>query len=338
MSTNFFANFRPIYYDFGDEASQTLFQNMTQYVDIVDQVKENDAFFEDYTVMPEERPDHVSMKLYGSPEYYWTFFMMNDHIRESGWPKTNYEILDYCKEAYPHRMVTTKDNIAAKGLEFEIGQQVTGGVSDTVGTIVLRRLDLGQLIIDTTSASRTVPRTLTIQPNANGIYTQSLSDTRETYINEDTWVIRKGGASGDVQSDYTITLNPYRNELSISNLNYTPGDNDFFLEYQIKVTNPTDSSFNVGEDIQYVETDDGLSRYANVLKESPQYEGVHHYEDASGNIVDIDPLTQVIPSNYTAVSFYDVVYRRNEELRKIKVLKPSAVQQIAKQFAEAMNE
>lgn len=333
MSTNFFKNFKPVYYKFGDENTSTLFQNMTQYVDIVDQIKENDAFFEDYTVMPEERPDHVSTKLYGSPDYYWTFFMMNDHIRESGWPKTNYEVLAYCQEAYPHRVVTTKDNIGTLGNEFEVGTIVTGGISDTVGTIIMRRLELGQLIIDTTNTVRIVGYTINLTPNENGVATYNLTDERLTFINEDTWSIRD--ADGELVSDYQISINSYRDKLTITNL---PFGQTYELAYDLATANLDDNEYNPGEDIQYVETDDGLTRYANVFKESAQYNAPHHYEDENGVIVDIDPLTQIIPSNYTPVSFYDVVYNRNESLRKIKVLKPSAVQQIAKQFQEAMNE
>lgn len=333
MTTNFFKNFKPIYYRFGDESTRTLFQNLTQYIDILDQVKANDAFFEDYTVMPQERPDHVSLKLYGSPEYYWTFFMMNDHIRESGWPKTNYEILDYCKEAYPHRTVTTKDNIGTTGNEFEVGTFVTGGISDTVGTIVMRRLELGQLIIDTTNTVRIVGYTKNLTPNENGVATYNLTEERHTFINEDTWSIKN--ASGELISGYEISINSYRDKLTITNLPY---GQSYELSYDLATANPVDNTYNVGEDIQYIESDDGLTRYASVYKESAQYNAVHHYEDADGNWVDIDPLTQVVPSGYTAISFYDMVYNRNEQLRKIKILKPDVVQQVAKQFADAMNE
>ena len=84
--SKYFSNFKPVYYRFGDNEPYSIFQNLTQYVDLIDQLKANNNFYQDYTIIAGERPDVTSFKLYGSPEYYWTFFLLNDKLRESGWP------------------------------------------------------------------------------------------------------------------------------------------------------------------------------------------------------------------------------------------------------------
>lgn len=146
MSTKYFKNFGIVNYRFGDFESPVFFDNLTQYVDIIDQIKDQTSFYNKYTIVSGERPDTLSYELYGTTEYYWTFYLMNDHLRESGWPIADNEIIDYAKKRWPHRVTTTEINFAKI---FPVGQRVTGQTSGTSGVILRRRLDLGQLIIET---------------------------------------------------------------------------------------------------------------------------------------------------------------------------------------------
>ena len=61
MSTKYFQQFEKIYYKFGDETSFSLMQNLTQYVDIIDQVKPQQAFVEDYMIKSGDRTDTLSL-------------------------------------------------------------------------------------------------------------------------------------------------------------------------------------------------------------------------------------------------------------------------------------
>lgn len=140
----YFKRFPLVGYNFGDNEAEVLFPNISAYVDVIDQVKQEIAFYEKYTILDGDRPDTVSQKLYGSPDYHWTFFAMNDQLRESGWPLTEQDLREVVKERYPHRVVTTEGNIASF---FLPGVNVVGKTSGTTGRIVERNLDLGQLII-----------------------------------------------------------------------------------------------------------------------------------------------------------------------------------------------
>ena len=73
-----------ILYKFGNETKPVFFPELNAYVDILDQLKVDQSFYEDYTILSGDRPDIVSNKLYNNPDYYWTFYMLNDHLRESG--------------------------------------------------------------------------------------------------------------------------------------------------------------------------------------------------------------------------------------------------------------
>ena len=80
----YFQNFPTVAYKFGDNEAPVLFNNLSAYVDIVDQIKDNVAFYNKYTIQAGDRPDTLSYKLYDTVDYYWTFFLMNDHLRISG--------------------------------------------------------------------------------------------------------------------------------------------------------------------------------------------------------------------------------------------------------------
>lgn len=140
----YFKNLPKVSYRFGDNESSSLFNNITAYVDIIDQIKQEVSFYEKYTILDGDRPDIVSQKLYGTPNYHWTFFFMNDGLRESGWPMPERELRELVKKRYPHRTVVTESNIASF---FLPGVNVVGKTSGTTGRVVERNLDLGQLVI-----------------------------------------------------------------------------------------------------------------------------------------------------------------------------------------------
>lgn len=140
----FFSRFPLTRYNFGDNEGGVLFNNLSVYVDLIDQLKDQVTFYENYTIQDGDRPDIVSQKLYGTPDYHWTFFLINDKLRESGWPMPERELRDLVKKRYPHRVVTTEDEFADN---FLPGKNVVGKTSGTTGRVIERNLDLGQLVI-----------------------------------------------------------------------------------------------------------------------------------------------------------------------------------------------
>lgn len=140
----YFANFPTIKYKFGDENYPALMDNLTVYVDAIDQFKDEVSFYEWYTILDQDRPDVLSQKLYGNPDYHWTFFLLNETLREKGWPLSFQDLKQRYELGYPNRTCVTEDLIANN---FLPGQTVEGLTSGTTGVILARRLDLGQLII-----------------------------------------------------------------------------------------------------------------------------------------------------------------------------------------------
>lgn len=236
---SYFKSFPSVLYQFGNEQQVTSFRNLGVYVDIIDQIKDRTSFYRTYTIKDGDRPDNVSQQLYNTPDLYWTLFLMNDHIREQGWPLTNREIDKKAETDYPYVTLTTTANIATA---FDIGQTVEGLSSGATATVIDKRLDFGQIIVD----------------------------------------------------------------------------NDSFLSGEIISS--------VGDDGTETATLSGVV---------VQYNSIHHYEDADGNYVDVDPFTGVVGNNL-AVTFKEYYVAQNELLKEIKVIKPEAISNVNRSFKKSL--
>lgn len=145
---SFFTNFPQTYYRFGNESSINVIENLAAYVDVIDDVKNNSAFYQKYTILNGDRPDVLSQKLYGTVNYYWTFYLMNDHIRRQGWPVEYNDLLAKAKKDYPNTTIVTRDLMFER---FDVGDTITGVSSAAQAKIIRRNLDLGQLIVQITN-------------------------------------------------------------------------------------------------------------------------------------------------------------------------------------------
>lgn len=245
----FFKDFPRTAYVFGDQETQggeqvtyEIFQDISRYSDIIDQIRDNVSFYRKYSIQENDRPDQVSYKLYGTPEYHWTFYLMNDHLRARGWPLTLKQLEDTVKRDFPHFTITSKTPMTGIML---VGQTASGSTSGSRGRILRRNLDLGQVTID-----------------ANAAFIQGEIVTNVAYAQ---------GASGSITAHKT----------------------------------------------------------------SLEYLSAHHYEDADGNYVDIDP-SQDPPAIYTEITHYDRYVRKNNELKDIRVIKPELIQEVTSAFFQAI--
>lgn len=373
MASKYFNPFRRVKYRFGDNEPPTIMQDLSQYVDLVDQVKENLAFAEDYTILSGERPDTVSTKLYGTDSYYWTFFLFNDHIREQGWPIANEKIRALAKERYPHRIVTTKDDIASQPYGFSVGQKVQGATSGTIGTILQRRLDMGQLVIDTTNTVTSSTRTISIDVNENGVATDELTVEVETFHSPTLWKVFKDDVLVGTDS---VTVTKLGKGFEITGIPFG-ASSTYTAQVLINTTNPSDNNFNL-EQIYYVDPDTGLNIAFEAFKESEQYNAIHHYERTVYEAFNLDTVSSVQtgydkktirnvvetldngelrestervdvgigyengaryynePANAKPVTFLERLENENNKLKQIKVIKPDAIESIAGEFKEAM--
>lgn len=143
----FFKGFPQIRYKFGNENSETLFQNLSVYVDIIDQIKDDTSFYLKYNILDGDRPDQVSQNLYGNTDYYWTFFFLNDKLKLRGWPLSSSELTEKVRKRYPNTVLVTTDSFYE---DFNVGLSIEGLSSGETATIISRDLNLGQITVSGT--------------------------------------------------------------------------------------------------------------------------------------------------------------------------------------------
>lgn len=91
---SFFQQFPTTVYDINLDGIQDDVVDIFRYVDVKDADITDLATYTWYDIKDGERPDVVSQKLYGTPKYYWTFFVINDTLKHGleDWPLSHSEI------------------------------------------------------------------------------------------------------------------------------------------------------------------------------------------------------------------------------------------------------
>ena len=175
----YFRDFPSVFYKFGDETTEDVFRNISIYSDVVDQAKNALTLYEDYFIQEGQRPDQISYGLYGSTDFFWTFYMMNDKLRERGWPLSRRELFEEATKQYNLLILTTRTKLTDR---FKIGQTISGNVSGHTGKIIHRELDLGQLYISGNTGNFTAGETIE-STNSSGIVETIVLHATELQIN-----------------------------------------------------------------------------------------------------------------------------------------------------------
>lgn len=143
---NYFNEFPLTRYSFGNKETPVIYQNLSVYVDLLDQIKDDISFYQFYHILEGERSDVLSYEFYGTSSYHWTFYLMNDHLKEFGWPLTNASLNEKIQTDLHHTVLTTQADFVSLGLQ--IGTEITG--LSSLATAKIRNVipDLGQLVLD----------------------------------------------------------------------------------------------------------------------------------------------------------------------------------------------
>ena len=118
-----------------------------------------------YEIKNGERPDVTSQRLYGTPNYYWTFFIINEFLHDGigVWPMSQEDLTEYINNEYNGYAIETRpdllrnsdaqiieytDSLAGR---FTMGETITGGISGASGTLTKKDIYLNQLIVQNVS-------------------------------------------------------------------------------------------------------------------------------------------------------------------------------------------
>ena len=142
--SSYFKKYPAVDYFFGNEGLSNKVENIAVFSDVIDQIRDATTSYHDYYILPNERPDQVSFKIYGTTDFHWTFYLMNNHLRERGWPLSNEKLYQYAVDNYTERVIDTQTVLTDK---YAIGNEVESLTNFATGDVVHRNLDLGQVWI-----------------------------------------------------------------------------------------------------------------------------------------------------------------------------------------------
>lgn len=339
---SFFRNFPIVGYRFGDEINPSLFQNITAYIDLIDQVSDDTSFYQYYTIMDGERPDVLSYKLYNSVNYYWTFFLLNEKLRVQGWPLSNQEVYRLAAEYYPNTTLITNQPMFG---EFYVGDVVATKPFTNPSfkaQILEKNLDLGQIVVQPIREVRTITvldggAGYTSAPTVTLVGGGGTGATAQAIVSGGvvTQIAVLTGGSGYTSAPTVVIANPTIDRGTKATATATLSTN---------VLANNSSLFSQANVFDTRQWDDDLARNIFVQRSTQQYNSVHHYENTDGEWVDlnttveggVDNITSGGLAGKTPITHLDRLIEQNADLARIKVFKPGVATQIDNEFQKLL--
>jgi hypothetical protein len=158
---SFFRNFPTQTYDFYGNGVNRNIVDLFRFVRPVEEFIDELSIYSYYQIEDGDRADVVSQKLYNTPEYYWTFFVINEHLREgpSHWPLSYEQFERFMSEEFDGTVITCipdyeydSDGLLL-GVEnsladrFQIGEPIVGFLSGATGVVHSKDVNKQQLVI-----------------------------------------------------------------------------------------------------------------------------------------------------------------------------------------------
>jgi hypothetical protein len=190
----FFKQFPKIEYDFNRTGIKQNMVDLFRSVRPLPSFLDNYSAYKFYEVKNGERPDIVSQRLYGTSQYYWTFFVVNDFLHDGmrAWPMSQEDIFTFIEKEYEGYVIETNPVITrdTDGLitdhrnslsgRFTLGETVTGATSSATGTLTVKNADLSQLVVQNVTGGAFIGSALG-QATTELVVGQTSGDSVSTY-------------------------------------------------------------------------------------------------------------------------------------------------------------
>ena len=152
----FFKQFPKVEYDFNRTGVKQNMVDLFRSVRPLPSFLDNYSAYKFYEIKNGERPDIVSQRLYGTTQYYWTFFAVNEFLHDGyrAWPMSQEDLFTYIEKEYEGYVIETNPVITrdTDGLitdhrnslsgRFTLGETITGATSGATGTLTSKITDL----------------------------------------------------------------------------------------------------------------------------------------------------------------------------------------------------
>ncbi len=158
----FFSQFPKIAYDFNRTGTIQQMVNIFRSVrpETITEINRV-TVYKKFEIPNGTRPDVLSGRLYGTPDYYWTFFLINDFLHDGlqVWPMSEEVLRGYLEKNYSGKTLSFKAEVVedADGIPqgtknsvaglLTLGELIYGGTSGAVGRLVRKDADLNSIVL-----------------------------------------------------------------------------------------------------------------------------------------------------------------------------------------------
>jgi hypothetical protein len=340
----FFNQFPKTQYSVENNAIDNTITDYFRYVDVVDRLAQNTYTYSTADILDSERPDTLSYRLYGTPDYYWTFFITNDFLKDglSAWPKGDSEIKNYIANQYK--------NISA--FRFPFGDADNNGRRSTlIGIPIKNEAYLPYLrlckVLDTLATNNkrvfSSAKIVDYDPNMSLIW---IDNSDVTWFSEDATINAQVGDGGSNDTNYSAKSNTdmFYTQTSVSDFSVqfisdgTPQADSLRVSFidEVRVTAERfrpDAHFDTLPDTildkNYTLTS---TQYWKDGSLAPAY----YYDSININEKINEYSAGPEATNY--VSIYDDIIEENDERRTIRVTAPQYIESFKREFKKLLNE
>ena len=235
--SSYFKNFPTTQYDLFFDGQTSEVVDIFRIVKVKKQFKDDVTFYTYYTIQDGERPDVVSTKLYGSPDFFWTFFMVNDNLVNihTDWPLSTIDLQHLIDTKYSGTVLVTDENISTKFGKLNI---VEGLVSGARAKVLDKDPDLGLIKIEKISGTfvpNEIVRDLTTSDFVTINNEALFKDVAHHYENANGDYVNKNavGATPISNQEYEFTINDNKSRIKVVRTQYIQSIADQFID-QIK--------------------------------------------------------------------------------------------------------
>ena len=338
----FFNQFPKTLYSIENNGIQNVITDYFRYVDVIDQLAQSTYTYSTVDIIDSERPDTVSHRLYGTTDYYWTFFITNDSLKDgiSTWPKGDSEIKNYIANQYK--------NISA--FRFPFGKLDSNGNRSTLLGIPIKNesylpyLRLCKIIANEGQSNQVFSsaKIVDYDPNKSLIW---IDNSDVTWFSDDNTLNAQVGDGGTLDTLYSSRAK--------TDMFYPGASADFTVQFISDGTGQVDilrkafidevrlavERFQPGLSSELLSNSDLDLSY---ILASTQYwkDGslapAHYYDSTNVN----EEITEFNAGPYATnyVSIYDDIIQENDQRRTIKVVNPIYIESFGREFKNLLNE
>ena len=360
----FFSQFPKVNYKIGNDATDTSLVDIYRHVDVNKTLIDDLTSYIYYNIEDGERPDALSFKLYDSPEYHWTFFIINEGLKNGldGWPRSYNEQQDYIEKKYDHCSVLeffpvqtlANDNITYENYFDDIifdDKNVILKNDDSKETATIVKYDSGRLqvwindisgpsFLSNTASSYTIDSTLSGKARDDWLTNQMLPFvekyhpiiyntliTDEQIVTDNILPYIRG--SRDDSSEEPV----YSNDFVSGEIN----DGDWLLPTDFDASSAeafaNDTAISLLDTIYLPQI-----KFTTTRSWLKSYNAPYEYYDSNNEYVTAYDMLTNAPATNDYNTYYQAEEASNESKTRIRVLRDSDVEAFAEYYKELINE